>query len=578
MSQMDLSEKRKADDLFRERLAARNQQGRVWGSFFYISNFIGLTVLIILLLHILNYTFGLVVVQNAVDPATLADRPLAELNETELVNVIVENQPGRLRVMIRDKLSQVPNDQFTLVPVRVAIAGSVYPAEYADALFDNNMPIEIQAQILSDNLGTADILDLILEQIIKPTVVQTWTFLQSIFDRADIEAEVAEKYPNDSLEFRAWLNLDFISSSISSSSTTAGLRTALLGSFWIISITAVVGLIIGVSAAIYLEEYATDNWLNRLIEINIRNLAAIPSVIYGMLGLAVFAQAIGVLTGGYLFGVNLPTQSEDQIVIAVQDALEQETLSGNARVTFTTEVSKLTGEDAISQYMIEAINTDVLTDEELINLFRLFHSYRLVSAANLSTFSNPPAEKVVNDLASVIAPDKLTVEGGAKLAAALQTYGTFNTNGRTVVSAALTLALLILPVIIVNAQEAIRAVPRSIREASYGLGATKWQTTSRQVLPAALPGILTGVILAVSRALGETAPLLVVGASTFIGIDPNGPFSKFTVVPIQIFQWTARPELEFRSVAAAAIIMLLVTMLLLNAVAIILRNRFTVRY
>lgn len=577
---MDLPEKRKADEQFQQRLAARNQRGQVWGSFFYISNFIGLGVLIILLLHILNSTFGLVIVENAVEPSELADRPLSELTEAELVNVIVENQPQRLRVMIRDKLSQVPNDQFTTVPMSVAIAGSIYPEDYADALFDNNLPIEVQAQILSDNLGTADILDLITDQIIKPTIVETWTFLDSVFNRAAIEAEVQEKYPNDSLEFRAWLSLDFITSSVSSSATTAGLRTALLGSFWIIIITAVVGLVIGVAAAIYLEEYATDNWINRLIEINIRNLAAIPSVIYGMLGLAVFAQAIGVLTGGYLFGVNLPTQAEDQIVIVLQDALGQTPLSGAARAEFNAAVSQINvnDEDAIFQFMIETINTDVFTDEELINLFRLFHSYRLVTPANLSTFSNPPSEKVANDLASVVDVSQLSQDGQQKLIAGLQTYGTFNTNGRTVVSAALTLVLLILPVIIVNAQEAIRAVPPSIREASYGLGATKWQTVSRQVLPAALPGILTGVILAVSRALGETAPLLVVGASTFIGIDPNGPFSKFTVVPIQIYQWTARPELEFRSVAAAAIIVLLVVMLLLNAVAIILRNRFTIRY
>jgi phosphate transport system permease protein len=149
-------------------------------------------------------------------------------------------------------------------------------------------------------------------------------------------------------------------------------------------------------------------------------------------------------------------------------------------------------------------------------------------------------------------------------------------NGRTVL-AGLTLALLILPVIIINAQEAIRAVPNSIREASYGVGATQWQTVWRQVLPAALPGILTGVILSMSRAVGETAPLIVVGASTFIGVDPNGPFSKFTVVPIQIYQWTSRPELEFKNAAAAAIIVLLVALLLLNRTAIILRQRFSRR-
>ena len=150
-------------------------------------------------------------------------------------------------------------------------------------------------------------------------------------------------------------------------------------------------------------------------------------------------------------------------------------------------------------------------------------------------------------------------------------------NGRTILSAGLTLGLLILPLIIINAQEAIRAVPNSLRQASYGLGATKWQTIWHHVLPNALPGILTGTILAISRAIGETAPLVVVGASTFITVDPTGPFSKFTTLPIQIYQWTARPQDEFRNIAAAAIIVLLVLLLALNATAVLLRNRFSRR-
>jgi phosphate transport system permease protein len=150
-----------------------------------------------------------------------------------------------------------------------------------------------------------------------------------------------------------------------------------------------------------------------------------------------------------------------------------------------------------------------------------------------------------------------------------------DSNGRTILSAGLTMALLILPIIIINAQEALRAVPRSLREASYGLGATQWQTIWNTVLPAAIPGILTGTILALSRAVGETAPLIVIGASTFIVFDPNGPFSKFTALPIQIYQWTARPQDQFRDIAAAAIVVLLVLLLTLNAAAIILRNRYS---
>ena len=148
-------------------------------------------------------------------------------------------------------------------------------------------------------------------------------------------------------------------------------------------------------------------------------------------------------------------------------------------------------------------------------------------------------------------------------------------NGRTILSAGLTLALLVLPILIINGQEAIRAVPGSLREASYGLGATKWQTVWHHVLPSAIPGILTGTILAISRAFGETAPLVVVGASTYITFDPNGPFAKFTSLPIQIYQWTSRPQGEFRNIAAAAILVLLVLLLTLNATAILLRNRYS---
>jgi phosphate transport system permease protein len=156
-------------------------------------------------------------------------------------------------------------------------------------------------------------------------------------------------------------------------------------------------------------------------------------------------------------------------------------------------------------------------------------------------------------------------------------FGVTDSNGRTILSAALTMSLLILPLIIINAQEAIKAVPDSLRQASYGLGATKWQTIWNHVLPNALPGILTGSILAISRTIGETAPLVVIGASTFITVDPDGPFSKFTALPIQIYQWTSRPQSEFRNIAAAAIVVLLVMLLALNAAAILLRNRFSRR-
>ncbi|MGH2543155.1 MAG: phosphate ABC transporter permease PstA, partial [Ardenticatenaceae bacterium] len=314
--------------------------------------------------------------------------------------------------------------------------------------FEHDKPFEQRTQ--------EELYALVQERVIVEEVLASFSLRDSLFNRAAIAAQVAAEYPEARLRWKSWLTLDFLTVPMSSTAWLAGVRTAILGSLWMIGITVIVAVPIGVAAAIYLEEYASDNALNRLIQANISNLAGVPSIIYGILGLAIFVRALEPLTSGAAFGI-----------------------TGN--------------------------------------------------------------------------------------------------NGRTILSASLTMALLILPVIIISAREAIRAVPNSLRLASYGLGATRWQTIWHHVLPAALPGILTGTILSVSRAIGETAPLIVVGASTFIVSDPDGPFSSFTVLPIQIYQWTSRPQAEFRNLAAAAIIVLLALLLTLNATAIILRNRMSRR-
>lgn len=239
------------------------------------------------------------------------------------------------------------------------------------------------------------------------------------------------------------LDADFLTSFASRLPERAGIKAALMGSIWILFLTAVISFPVSVAAAIYLEEYAERGWLNRTIQTNIANLAGVPSIVYGILGLALFVRALG---------------------------LERSVLSG-----------------------------------------------------------------------------------------------------------ALTLSLLIMPVIIIASQEAIRAVPNTIREAAYGLGATRWQVVSRQVLPMALPGILTGTILALSRAVGETAPLIMVGAVGFIAFTPSSLTDPFTVLPLQIYQWVSRPQDEFRALAAAGIIVLLVLLLTMNAIAIVLRNRYSTR-
>ena len=238
----------------------------------------------------------------------------------------------------------------------------------------------------------------------------------------------------------ARLTWDFITGYPSRRASQAGIFPALAGSIFVILLTAILALPIGVAAAIYLEEYGRRNFVARAIELNITNLAAVPSIIYGLLGLAVFVRLMGM--------------------------------------------------------------------------------------------------------------------------------------GRSVIAGAATLALLALPVVILATREALRAVPKSIREGSYALGATKWQTIWHQVLPVAAPGILTGLILSLSRAIGETAPLITMGALTYVSFAPDSIWSSFTVLPIQIFNWVSRPQRDFHANAAAGILLLMALLLTMNGLAIWLRDRY----
>ncbi len=401
-------------------LPQRHRRAFVWQIIFQVSTIIGIISLTALLYNILNSTFGYIIIETKVDPTSLTagEAPLETLSKDALLRILEENTtPGAFRTLERDK------------------------------------PFEKR--------GRDEVYDLIVERVLKPDVKVTYSFVDSLFNRDEIEQTLLEKYPSGSLIFRSWLNPRFVSKPQASVPLYAGVSTALKGSLWTIAITILVAFPLGVGAAIYLEEYASDNLANRIIQTNINNLAGVPSIIYGMLGLAIFVRSLEPITSGSFFGA---------------------------------------------------------------------------------------------------------IAGGT------------TANGRTILSAGMTLALLVLPLIIINGQEAIRAVPNSLRQAAYGLGATKWQTVWHHVLPNAISGILTGTILAVSRAIGETAPLVVVGASTLITLDPSGPFSKFTTLPIQIYQWTARPQDDFRNIAAAAIIVLLILLLSLNASAILLRNRFSRRF
>ncbi|MBI2333765.1 MAG: phosphate ABC transporter permease PstA [Chloroflexi bacterium] len=401
-------------DAFHASLRTRYRVATIWQILFLSALLIAIVALTALLYKVVDGAFGYIAYEYKDDPAEFTPTPVNELTKEELL------------VILKEELSSGAYNKL-----------------------NNEQPMQERSQ--------ADLLNLFLERLVRIDTKGTWSMTDSLLHKAEIQAEVKEKYSNAKLEFRSWLTPQFLVTPMSSKAEFAGVRTAILGSLWMVGLAILFALPIGTGAAIYLQEYAPKGWFTSLIQTNINNLAGVPSIVYGMLGLAVFVRTLEAFTSGSMFGVT-------------------------------------------------------------------------------------------------------------------------DSNGRTVLSAGLTMGTLVLPLIIINAQEAIKAVPDSLRQAAYGVGATRWQTVWHHVLPNALPGILTGSILAISRALGETAPLIVVGASTFISIDPDGPFSKFTALPIQIYQWTTRAQSEFHAIAAGAIIVLLILLLTLNASAILLRNRYQRKY
>lgn len=246
------------------------------------------------------------------------------------------------------------------------------------------------------------------------------------------------------MEGWSYLTANFFTSFSSSRPENAGIKGAIIGTLWLMATTAPIAIILSVGTALYLEEYAPKNKLVDFVKINISNLAGVPSVVFGLLGLTLFVRMAGL--------------------------------------------------------------------------------------------------------------------------------------GNSVLAAALTMSLMILPVIVVASQEAIRSVPGSIREASIGMGATKWQTITRIILPAAIPGIITGIILSLSRAIGETAPLVIIGIPTILLFTPTGVFDTFSALPMQIFSWVKMPNPEFQNITAAAILVLLFILFLMNSVAIYIRNKYSKRF
>ena len=677
---------------FQSRLKSRRMRGNIWRVFYQLSIVLAILALIVLFANVINSAFGSIATTFEVDPVEITgeDRTLSDFSEEELVAILIEREPNRLPVLVRDNLSTVPDEEFTDATLSEVVPNGRYPDGFADTTINDIRGMENTADILGEflalNLSKSRILTIVEEDIIVLQVIDAWSLWDAIFNFeptdaeqaeidafpgqiqavedelsavesqvADKEAEVASLREGDAtanadsiralnaeisdlqeqvetltdeledtqrafdlavhasvtgsveadfsdapnpveiVRYHSWIDGRFLQDPMSSVPAQAGIRTALFGSIIMMVIVILVSLPVGVGAAIYLKEYAKDNFLarfplfniNQIIETNVRNLAGVPSIIYGMLGLAIFVRMLAPFTSGVAFGVNVIPPPEIRIIDLLQEAesLEIEMLELDENY----QITAYAGPEFLSAVQAQRV----------VNLFRRLGTPSITNTGNI------PIERTEQEIASLfnirilrdipanadpieyqrIATGYLelnalpmTVEQFDVMAQQLRRITGFTVSGRTILSAALTLSLLILPVIIINSQEALRAVPDALREASFGLGATRWQTIWRTTLPSAIPGIMTGTILAVSRAVGETAPLIVVGASTFLLTDPNGPFSQFTVLPIQIFQWTARPQGQFQFIAAAAIIILLTMVLALNAIAIVIRNRFEVRY
>lgn len=229
MSKQKPPQIRQTEEQFLAGLRRRTFRGRLWQRAFLFSSAVGLIALAVLLGHVVNQSAGMVIVRYTLDPEALSERSLAELDQGELLQILQEQQPNRLRVMIRDRLSRVPANQFTLVPLGVVLEGSELPDAWRDRLI-NDLSLDEQLQLLADNLSRDDIHDLVVDEVLRPRVIRTWSLIQTLTEREQIEALAAEQYPQDALIFRSWISSDFVSSSVSSSATTAGLRTALLGS------------------------------------------------------------------------------------------------------------------------------------------------------------------------------------------------------------------------------------------------------------------------------------------------------------------------------------------------------------
>lgn len=338
------------------------------------------------------------------------------------------------------------------------------------------------------------------------------------------------------------LSSSFLSSPPSPDAATAGFYPAIMGSVWLLVLVMALALPAGVATAIALEEFRpkkkTARFIHSVLEANISNLAGVPSVVYGMIGLTLFVSMFQVfgsekkpaLEWGVSYFDQFYSDSDQIWMVPVSGPHEPETIPRHAMTALATDGRETT---------LNVIPEDAPWPED--------------------------PEISDRTLREDATPGRIHERSW---------YYFRLPFGRGVLSGALTLMLVILPIVITASQEALRAVPHSLREAAWGLGATRWQAVWKITLPSAVPGIMTGTILALSRAIGEAAPLLMIAGIVFISNPPGNVMDDFTAMPLQIYNWAQRPQAEFHRIAASGIIVLLCVLLLFNAIAVYIRNRF----
>ena len=362
-----------------------------------------------------------------------------------------------------------------------------------------------------------------------------------------------------------FLDWDFIKGLPSRNPEDAGMWPSIVGSIFICAICAAVALPLGVGTAIFLEEYRPrQEWLRKLhgfVQLNITNLAGVPSIVYGIIGLTVFVQMFNLFGNpnkpAWEIGATYFDQTTDEAGNYLEfpvDSRKQPT------ITLQSGTEVRTDRD-------EIVTLKLVSNDELNALYDTIDE----RAAELPDEEYEAGYAAIRNevMAGVIGPNPYIDRVKTK-----SWYYIQLPFGRGVMAGGLTLMLVILPVVIVSSQEALRSVPPSLREGAFGLGATKWQVVRRTVLPAAVPGIMTGAILAISRAIGEAAPILILAGIVYITFTPGNAMDDFTAMPLQIFNWAGRPEEAFHELAASGIIVLLAVLLSFNAVAVFVRQKF----